>query len=92
MAVFSCVRCGFMYEFLVSNSYSRRLTIRNDHCPRCDELSTFRFMSLSGMVGKMPFKPVGVPAPSYATLWWRKKRDGKIASAPLDSVCKNNQW
>eukprot|EP00796_Vickermania_ingenoplastis_P009979 gene9979-6963_t len=85
MAVFSCLRCGYMYEFLVSNAYARKITLRQDHCPRCDGLSTFRFMSVSGMVGQIPGKPIGVPGPSYATLYWRKKQDGKSAMAPLDA-------
>lgn len=92
MAVFSCIRCGYMYEFLVSNSYTRRLTLRRDHCPRCNELSTFRFMSLSGMVGRLPYKPVGVPTPSYATLYWRKKTRGVSAMQPLDEVCGPREY
>lgn len=92
MAVFSCMRCGYMYEFLVSNSYSRRLTLRKDFCPKCDELRTFRFTSLSGMVGRIPYKPAGVPSPSYATLYWRKRNYGKSASAPLDAVCRPTDY
>lgn len=81
-----------MYEFLVSNSYSRKLITRNDFCPVCDKLSTFRFMSLSGMVGQMPYKPIGVPSPSYATMYWRKKKYGKTASEPLDAVCGKREF
>lgn len=92
MALFSCLRCGYMYEFLVSNSYARKLTLRRDHCPKCDELSTFRFMSLSGMVGQIPYKPLGVPSPSYATLYWRKKQYGKAAAEPLDAVCGKREF
>lgn len=92
MGLFSCLRCGYMYEFLVSNSYARTLTLRQDHCPVCDKLSTFRLMSVSGMVGRLPYKPIGVPSPSYATLYWRKKQFGKKASEPLDAVCGRTQF
>ncbi|CAJ1022334.1 hypothetical protein IOCL2690_000324800 [Leishmania lindenbergi] len=92
MAVFSCLKCGYAYEFLVSNSFTRRLLTRTDHCPKCDRLSTFRFMSVSGMVGRMPFKPVDTPGPSHATLYWRKQRGGKTASQPLNEVCKKNEF
>lgn len=81
-----------MYEFLVSNGYFRKLITRMDHCPKCDRLSTFRFVSVSGMVGQMPYKPAGVPGPSYATLFWRKKATGKQAQYPLNNVCDRNEF
>lgn len=92
MAVFSCIRCGFMYEFAVSNSYYRKLALRYDHCRKCDSVSRFRFMSHSGSAGPFPNRPIGHPPPSMATLWWRKQREGKTASAPLDAVCKSCEW
>ncbi|CCW60530.1 unnamed protein product [Phytomonas sp. EM1] len=92
MAIFSCLRCGYMYEFVVSSNYVRKLITRTDYCPKCDQTKTFRFMSFGGMVGQMPFKPADVPRPSYATLYWRKKVNGKTANLPLDEVCPKDQF
>jgi hypothetical protein len=92
MGIFSCMRCGFMYEFIVANPYRKRITLRTDHCAKCNELSTFRFVTPTGQVGTMPHKPAGIPGPSNAALWWRKQRDGKKASEPLDCVCGPHEW
>ena len=92
MAVFSCNACGFMFESLVSNNYQRQLLCRMEHCVRCDGVRYFRFVSHSGMFGRLPRRPTGIPAPSPATLWWRKVREGKRASAPLDRVCLRSEW
>ena len=92
MAVFACQKCGFTLERLVSSAYRRKILERLDHCDKCEKTRRFAFLSHSGIVGNIPDKPVGYPAPSTATLWWRKTRDGKKANAPLDAVCKKWEY
>lgn len=81
-----------MYEHLVANPYAKRALLRMDRCARCQDWRYFKFISASGMTGTLPWKPQGLPGPSFATLWWRKKKDGREASAPLDNVCKAHEW
>ncbi len=81
-----------MYEFLVSTSWQRKILRRWDNCPKCDKVVEFRFVSHSGMHGRLDGRPDGLPPPSDATLFFRKKRNGKEASAPLDRICKANEW
>ena len=88
MAIYACQKCGFTMERLVSNAYRRKVLERIDQCSKCEKPRRFQFLTHSGMVGKLKDKPQGFPAPSEATLWWRKTRDGKQANAPLDDVCK----
>lgn len=92
MAIFGCQKCGFTMERMVSNAYRRKILERLDQCPKCDKTRRFQFLSHSGMVGKQENRPMGVPAPSDATLWWRKNRDGKAANSPLDAVCKRYEY
>jgi hypothetical protein len=90
MAIFACVRCGWTMEHMVSNVYRKSITARMDQCARCEKPRRFYFMAPSGCVGRQGVRPEGVPPPSKATLWWRKMREGKTASAPLDAVC--SKW
>ena len=80
-----------MYEFKVANPYMRTILLRKDHCPKCDHIRTFRYVTHSGGHGlNKDGKTMALP--SEATMWWRKQRDGKAASAPLDIVCKGTEW
>ena len=73
MAIFGCVGCGYKFEHLVSTAWRKALLRRRDHCPKCDTMQLFRFVTPTG-------------APSMAALWWRKQQYGKTASEPLDAV------
>ena len=91
MAVFSCVKCSFSYEFTVSNSYKRSIASRMDHCPRCLRTREFRIVALGGMIGKMQRKPDGYPIVSKAALWWRKTHvTGKAIKDPLSDICADD--
>lgn len=92
MAVFACMKCAYTYEFLVSQTYARSLLLRTDHCAKCETLRTFRFVSHSGSAAFTRNKRPMTDNPAMATLWWRKQQNGRTASAPLDDVCKINEW
>jgi hypothetical protein len=91
MAIFSCTACGYKFEQMVATVYQRKILNRMDTCVKCEKPRYFRFISHSGSVGKLPNRNHGT-LPSNATMWWRKQRDGKIATAPLDAVCKRSEW
>ena len=84
MAIFGCVGCGHKFEHLVAAAWRRKLLRRRDHCPRCDQLQLYRFVTHSGTVGTAT--PVNDTPPSLAALWWRKQQHGKAVQAPLDAV------
>jgi hypothetical protein len=87
MGIFACNKCGYTMEKMISTTYRKTAVQRLDFCPKCDKPRTFYFLTDSGMVGRYPHKPAGLPGPSRAALWWRKVRVGKKASAPLDVIC-----
>ena len=92
MGLFTCRHCGWMYEHMVSTTYVGSILKRFDHCIKCNCVREFNFTAHSGAVGRRKYLPEGYPGPSLAVQWWRKKRDGKEASAPLNAVCKRNEW
>jgi predicted nucleic-acid-binding Zn-ribbon protein len=87
MAIFACTRCGYSFEQLVSNNYSRRILRRMEKCVKCNKHTYFNFVTHSGRVAS-PMETDG----SMAAQYWRKARNGRTASAPLDRVCKVDEW
>ncbi len=81
-----------MVERMVSTTYRRKINCRMDHCAKCDTNRYFAFVSHSGMIGKLPRMPAGMPPPSRATMFFRKQREGSAASQPLDAICRTNEW
>lgn len=92
MAIFACTKCGYTLEKLVATVQRRQILTRTDHCCKCDKARRFYFLAASGMVGKYPHRPEGWPAPQKSVMWWRKTREGRKASAPLDAVCKKYEY
>ena len=84
MAIFGCVGCGYKFEHLVSTAWRKALLRRRDHCPKCDTMQLFSFVTPTGVVGTPT--PFNDTPPSMAALWWRKQQYGKTASEPLDAV------
>jgi hypothetical protein len=92
MAVFACMKCAFTYEFVVTQNYAKSLLLRTDHCAKCETLRTFRYLSHSGSNSRIANQRHMMENPAVATMWWRKQQNGRTASAPLDAVCKINEW
>jgi DNA-directed RNA polymerase subunit RPC12/RpoP len=87
MAIYSCSRCGYSIEHLVSNNYARRILQRMERCVKCNKHTYFNYLTHSGRVSAT-VETDG----SMAAQFWRKQRYGKTANAPLDRVCKSNEW
>lgn len=87
MAVFSCTKCGHTFEQMVSNVYRRTILRRFEKCVKCDKPTYHNFVAHSGRVAAR-----NELNDNMAVLYWRKQRDGKTASAPLDRVCKADEW
>ncbi len=92
MAIFSCRTCGWSYSHLVSPAYKSSILLRYDHCLKCNQVTQFTFTAPTGMVSHYAWRPKGVPGPSLAAIYWDKQRNGKAASAPLDAICKSNEF
>ena len=87
MAIFACSKCGHSFEQLVSNGYHKRILRRLEQCAKCNRPTYFNFVSRSGRLAATPDTDG-----TLATQFWRKQRVGAAASAPLDRVCKGDEW
>ena len=87
MAIYACGKCGHSFEQLVSNNYARKILRRLEQCAKCNRPTFHNFVTHSGRLG-----PTTELEGTLATQFWRKSRTGAAASAPLDRVCKGDEW